>query len=67
MSSPGLARGPNHFCGDEYDWDVQLGLKEEEVPELRLGELGELGWSTWLGSRQAGSGEAGVLLASEGF
>lgn len=36
------------YLGDEFDWDVQLVLKREEVPGLKLGQSGQLGWTTWL-------------------
>ena len=37
-----------NYAGDAWIWDLQLVLKKEEVPPLRLGEFGELGWTTWL-------------------
>lgn len=36
------------FCGDEFDWDVQLVLKKDEVPTLQLGKQGLLGRTSWL-------------------
>jgi len=36
------------YCGFEYTWDVQLLLEASEVPEIRLGLAGRLGWTTWL-------------------
>ena len=44
----------------ELDWDVRLHLKREEVPALKLGLQGQLGWTTWLGTR-ASAGPAGDL------
>ncbi|MCB1825707.1 MAG: type VI secretion system baseplate subunit TssG, partial [Candidatus Competibacteraceae bacterium] len=32
-------------------WDVNLILRKEEVPPLRLGEGSQLGWTTWLTSQ----------------
>ena len=40
-----------NYVGDELSWEVQLVLKAEEVPAVRLGEAGRLGWTTWLQSR----------------
>jgi type VI secretion system protein ImpH len=41
------------YVGPQYDFDVQVVLKKNEVPPLKLGgETGYLGWSTWLGVRQ---------------
>jgi type VI secretion system protein ImpH len=42
-----------NYLGDEFDWDLNLVLFADEVPELRLGKSGELGWTTWLGQRQS--------------
>ena len=40
-----------NYVGDEYVWDLQLILRKEEVPALRLGEAARLGWTSWLGIR----------------
>lgn len=37
-----------NYCGEHFCWSVQLILKKEEVPELRLGDHQGLGWCTWL-------------------
>src|SRR5262249_22805919 len=41
------------YLGFELDWDAQLVLRREDVPALRLGSTGQLGWTTWLGSRRS--------------
>ena len=41
------------YIGDELIWDLRLVLRKEEVPYLKLGEQGRLGWTTWLLSRPA--------------
>ena len=43
-----------NFLGDEYEWDLNLSLKADEVPECRLGER-RLGWTSWLGHRRSTS------------
>ena len=48
--------------GDEFEWDLNLVLKAAEVPELKLGQSGELGWSTWLGRRDADADADEVLV-----
>lgn len=37
-----------NYCGDEFAWQVQLILKREEIPQVRLGHHGSLGWSAWM-------------------
>jgi len=39
-----------YLC-DELTWEAQLILRKEEVPPLKLGAGGRLGWTTWLTSR----------------
>lgn len=41
-----------NYVGDEMSWDLQLILTAKEVPRISLGKEGQLGWSTWLGSRE---------------
>ncbi len=43
-----------HFAlGEELDFEIQLSLRAEDVPTVRLGEPGpdscRLGWSSWIG------------------
>lgn len=33
----------------ELEWDARLVLRHDEVPAMRLGRSGRLGWTTWLG------------------
>jgi type VI secretion system protein ImpH len=40
-----------NYVGDGLDWDLQLILRAAEVPAVRLGEAGRLGWTTWIKSR----------------
>jgi type VI secretion system protein ImpH len=37
------------YLSFELAWDASLVLKRDEVPEVRLGRQGRLGWTTWLG------------------
>jgi type VI secretion system protein ImpH len=39
------------FTNEEWYWHVRLLLEAEEIPAMRLGHSGWLGWTTWLGSR----------------
>lgn len=36
------------YAGEQYSWDVQLVLAQEEVPTIQMGKAGRLGWTTWL-------------------
>jgi type VI secretion system protein ImpH len=49
----------------ELDWDVRLHLERDEVPALKLGVAGRLGWTTWLGRRRSGQPAADLLLDGE--
>lgn len=49
-----LAEVTRFFCEDPFDFDVQLTLRGDEVPETPLGEhqfLGRLSWTSWLKSQ----------------
>ena len=37
-----------NYLNDEFDWDANLVLRKEEIPEPRLGEHVRLGWTSWL-------------------
>lgn len=37
-----------NYIGDEFDWDVHLILNRENIIPTRLGEFGQLGWTTWM-------------------
>ncbi|HEX6316516.1 MAG TPA: type VI secretion system baseplate subunit TssG [Gemmatimonadaceae bacterium] len=51
----------------ELDWDLRLHLKRDEVPALKIGVQGQLGWTTWLGARPAASDAADLYLNAEAF
>lgn len=40
-----------NYTGHELSCEVQLLLKRPEVPSIRLGQAGQLGWTSWLGKR----------------
>ena len=55
------------FAHGEFDFDVQLVLRDEEVPACRLGEGAggtRLGWSTWMprGPHQGDADDAIIAL-----
>ncbi len=37
------------YIGEELAWSLRLVLRGNEVPGTRLGQAGQLGWTTWLG------------------
>lgn len=47
-----------NFVGDELSWDVNLILNESEIPALKLGETGRLGWTTWLSGASGDANDA---------
>jgi len=49
----------------ELDWDVRLHLKREQVPALKLGAQGRLGWTTWLGTRTSATDAGDLHLDGE--
>ncbi len=51
-----------NYIGDELSWDVVLILLKAEVPDLKLGEAGLLGWTSWLGTRRADSDASDLVL-----
>lgn len=51
-----------NYAGVSYDWDINLILKKEEVPSLRLGKTAQLGWTTWLTSRAPERDDSQLLL-----
>jgi type VI secretion system protein ImpH len=44
---------------------VQLVLARDEVPGIRLGREGHLGWTTWLGPRRSPTDADDLALAPE--
>jgi len=54
-----------NYVGFEFDWEVQLVLAPDEVPGIRLGREGHLGWTTWLGARRAATDADDLILIPE--
>ena len=54
------------LIGQEFDFDVQLILKKEEVPACRLKQSAQplLGWTTWLKTKEFFHDDEQVILAS---
>jgi type VI secretion system protein ImpH len=52
------------YTNEEWSWQVRLLLEPRQIPPLRLGEGGWLGWTSWLGSRSQVARDA-VIEGSE--
>ena len=39
------------YTNDEWTWQLRLLLLPAEIPRIRPGRAGRLGWTTWLGTR----------------
>lgn len=46
-----LTAAVRSYVGDTQTWDVQLLLKADEVPRMRLGRSGRIGLDSWIGRR----------------
>lgn len=51
-----------NYVGDELDWELRMLLVGKEVPSTRIGEFGQLGWTSWIGERPADSTANDVVL-----
>jgi type VI secretion system protein ImpH len=51
-----------NYCGQHFFWDVQLVLRAEEVPPLRLGATSRLGWTSWLQTKPPAVDAADLVL-----
>lgn len=52
-----------NYLGLEMTWDVNLILKKEEIPKTKLGEYGQLGWTSWLNNKPPQEDSDGFLTA----
>ena len=43
-----------NYVGDELEFELNLILRHDEVPAVRLGTSGRLGWTGWIGKRRPG-------------
>lgn len=39
-----------NYTGDELDWEFRMLVTSAEAPAVKLGESGQLGWTSWMGS-----------------
>jgi type VI secretion system protein ImpH len=50
------------YAGDTLLWDVNLILKQPDIPRTVLGRQGRLGWTTWLLPRRSEADAADLFL-----
>jgi type VI secretion system protein ImpH len=53
------------YLSYEFDWDLRLTLAMDEIPPLRLGAQGRLGWTTWLPHRHRATDASDLYLRAE--
>lgn len=60
-----IAEWTRLFAGFEFDFDIQLVLKKEEVPPCQLGggALPRLGWTTWVKTEELSEDPSEVVLS----
>lgn len=51
-----------NYVGDTLLWDVNLVLRQDEVPQTVLGRQGRLGWTSWLLPRRRQTDAADLYL-----
>ncbi|MEA3178495.1 MAG: type secretion system protein ImpH [Gammaproteobacteria bacterium] len=52
------------YTNEEWSWQTRLLLEPDQIPPMRLGEGGWLGWTSWLGARAQVARDA-VIEGSE--
>ena len=40
------------YTSDEWSWQVRLIVQADDAPGVSLGQVGRLGWTSWLGRKQ---------------
>jgi type VI secretion system protein ImpH len=61
-----LVAAVKSYVGEEKAWDVQLVLRENEIPTTRLGQAGRMGLTTWMGRPQHFTDADEVVLRPTG-
>jgi len=51
-----------NYVGFSLHWDVRLTLRKQEVPMTCLGRQGQLGWTSWMISRQPARDVSDLIL-----
>jgi type VI secretion system protein ImpH len=45
------------YNGEQLDWDAELAIPTGEASAIRIGQFGQLGWTTWMAPNWASSEE----------
>lgn len=53
-----------NYLSDPMEWDVNLILREKDIPETRLGQSGQLGYTTWIGQKSTGQDADDLYLTA---
>lgn len=61
-SLPAMVAAVRNYIGDQLDWDLQLILKREETPPVKMGEQGQLGWTSWMPAEVVGKDPDDLIL-----
>jgi type VI secretion system protein ImpH len=59
-----LAAIVRNYAGDELAWEVNLVLRQADVPPLRLDGAAQLGWTSWLGKKDGDADELALNPAN---
>ncbi len=54
-----------NYAGDSLEWDVNILLKGDEVPQTVLGEGAQLGQTSWIGERETTADAEDFFLAPQ--
>jgi type VI secretion system protein ImpH len=54
-----------NYLGFQFAWDLNLVLRREQVPALRLDGGGQLGWTTWLPAARFERDPADLVIEPE--
>lgn len=46
------------YTSDEWSWQVRLIVRKGDAPGVALGQVGRLGWTSWLGARRDAADDA---------
>ncbi len=54
-----------NYIGFELNWDINLILEKEEIPDTILGTSGQLGWTSWLAGTAERKSETTLFQSPE--